>query len=155
MKQLNSKKTPFPQFDKILVIQPIGEVYGEGNSARRLTHAMAPGFMFMLFSRFSSVRVHMPFLGFHVQRLDHNSALLNPLPTKKFLDSSKLKEFVDDIFKFDENDRKFYKWAQTLSEKEKVLVTSNFSFSQCFQRTRTAYTYKPGLVWEGVKDTAE
>ena len=31
MKQLNSKKTSFPRFDKILVIQPIAEVYGESN----------------------------------------------------------------------------------------------------------------------------
>ena len=31
MKQLNSKKTRFPRFDKILVIQPIAEVYGERN----------------------------------------------------------------------------------------------------------------------------
>ena len=31
MKQLNSKKTRFPRFDKILVIQPIAEVYGGGN----------------------------------------------------------------------------------------------------------------------------
>ena len=31
MKQLNSEKTRFPRFDKILVIQPIAEVYGEGN----------------------------------------------------------------------------------------------------------------------------
>ena len=31
IKHLNSKKTWFPLFDKILVIQPIAEVYGEGN----------------------------------------------------------------------------------------------------------------------------
>ena len=31
IKHLNSKKTRFPRFDKILVIQPIAEVYGEGN----------------------------------------------------------------------------------------------------------------------------
>ena len=31
VKQLNCKKTRFPLFDKILVIQPIAEVYGEGN----------------------------------------------------------------------------------------------------------------------------
>ena len=31
MKQLHRKKTRFPRFDKILVIQPIAEVYGEGN----------------------------------------------------------------------------------------------------------------------------
>ena len=29
MKQLNSNKTCFPRFDKILLIQPIAEVYGE------------------------------------------------------------------------------------------------------------------------------
>ena len=31
MKQLNSNKTRFPRFDKILVIQPIAKVYGESN----------------------------------------------------------------------------------------------------------------------------
>ena len=31
MKQSNSKKTRFPRFDMVLVIQPIAEVYGEGN----------------------------------------------------------------------------------------------------------------------------
>ena len=40
MKQVNSKKTCFPRFDNILVIQPIAEMYGRvtnDNSARRLT----------------------------------------------------------------------------------------------------------------------
>ena len=31
MKQLNRKKTSFPRFDKILVIQSIAEVFGESN----------------------------------------------------------------------------------------------------------------------------
>ena len=31
MNQLNSKKTSLPHFDKILVIKPIAEVYGESN----------------------------------------------------------------------------------------------------------------------------
>ena len=31
IKQLNSKKTSFPRFDKNLVIQPIADVYAEGN----------------------------------------------------------------------------------------------------------------------------
>ena len=31
MKQLNCEKTRFPRFGKILVIQPIADVYGEGN----------------------------------------------------------------------------------------------------------------------------
>ena len=43
------------------------------------------------------------------------------------LDSSKLKEITDDNFELDENSRKFPK-QKTLWEKEKLLVTSNFSF---------------------------
>ena len=31
LKQLNSKKTSFHRFDKILVIQPVAGVYGESN----------------------------------------------------------------------------------------------------------------------------
>ena len=37
-------------------------------------------------------------------------------------------------------------------KEEKLLVMSNFSFSpQCFQKTCTADTSKPGLVWERFK----
>ena len=37
-------------------------------------------------------------------------------------------------------------------EKEKLLVTSNFSFSlQCFQKVCSVDSLKPGLVWERVK----
>ena len=45
--------------------------------------------------------------------------------TKFKLDSSKLKEFVDDNFKFDENRRKFFKQVENTV---KVAVNSNFSF---------------------------
>ena len=40
---------------------------------------------------------------------------------------------------------------KTLWEKEKLLMTSNFSFSQCFQKAYNADTQKLGLVWERVK----
>ena len=44
MKQLNSKKTRFPRFGKILVTEPIAEVYGESKErqlcARRLLSNM-------------------------------------------------------------------------------------------------------------------
>ena len=47
MKELNSNKTRFPRFDKILVFQPIAEVYGEGNERqlcyRRLKHNVQAG----------------------------------------------------------------------------------------------------------------
>ena len=54
---------------------------------------------------------------------------INPIPDNKILDWSKLKQIEDDIFKFDENSRKFSKRVETLWVKEKLLVTSNFSFS--------------------------
>ena len=36
---------------------------------------------------------------------DCKNIYFNPLPEDKILDSSKLKEFADDNFKFDENDK--------------------------------------------------
>ena len=41
----------------------------------------------------------------------------NPFPNNKFLYSSKLKEFADDSFKFDENGRKLSKWIENTVEK--------------------------------------
>ena len=56
--------------------------------------------------------------------------MLQPFPKQQILDSSKLKEFADDNFQLDENSRKYSKLEEkTLWEKEKLLVTSNFSFS--------------------------
>ena len=63
----------------------------------------------------------------------HHILLFTPFPKRQILDSSKLRKFADDNFKFDENGRKLYKWVKkkekTLREKEKLLVTNNFSFS--------------------------
>ena len=42
MKQLHSKKTSFPRFEKILVIYPIAEVYCESNE-RQLCSEVAAG----------------------------------------------------------------------------------------------------------------
>ena len=51
-------------------------------------------------------------------------------PKRQILNSSKLKEYDDNNFELDENDRKSsQKWWKALWEKEKLLVTSNFSFS--------------------------
>ena len=47
------------------------------------------------------------------------------------LDASKRKEFANGNFKFDEILRKFSEWVENaVGEKEKLLVMSNFSFSQ-------------------------
>ena len=37
---------------------------------------------------------------------------LDPLPDDKILESSKLKEFADENFKFDKNGRKLSKWVE-------------------------------------------
>ena len=63
----------------------------------------------------------------------------------------KLKEFADDNFEFDENERKLSKRKKTLWEKEKLLVTSHFSFSSSVFKGFVLQTSKKhGLVWEGV-----
>ena len=76
----------------------------------------------------------------------------NPFPNDKSLDSSKLKEFADNNFKFDENGRMFSKQVETLWEKEKLLVTSNFSFSHgVFKRLVLQTCKNQGLFGKGLK----
>ena len=57
------------------------------------------------------------------------------------LDSSKLKEFADDTFKFDENGRKFFKSVENTVGKGEIARYEQFLFfPQCFLKTRTAGT---------------
>ena len=95
------------------------------------------------------------------------------LTRQQMLDSSKLKEFADNNFKFDENGRKLSKPVENTVgqgeiarnepfentvEKEKLLVTSNFSFlvmsnfsfSQCFQKAYFPGVLKGVIEWEWV-----
>ena len=56
-------------------------------------------------------------------RLDNGYSLVlvyfpSPFPKRQILDSSKLKEFANDNFKFDEKDRKFSRQVEKLWEKE-------------------------------------
>ena len=70
------------------------------------------------------------------------------------IDSSKLKDFADDNFKFDENSRKLSKPVEnTLGKGEIARYEQFLLFPQCFQKTYTADTQKPGLVWERIKTT--
>ena len=63
-----------------------------------------------------------------------------------------LKEFADDNFEFDENGRKFSEWVENAVGKREITCYKQFLFfQQCFQKTCTADTLKPGLVWERVK----
>ena len=63
----------------------------------------------------------------------------NLLTLSQILDSSKLKEFADDNFKFDENGRKFSKQVENTLGKGEIACYEQFLlFPQCFQRTCTA-----------------
>ena len=67
--------------------------------------------------------------------------LINSLPNDKFSDSSKLKEFADDNFKFDENGRKFCKRVENTVGKGEIARHEQFLlFPQCFQKTCIADT---------------
>ena len=52
--------------------------------------------------------------------------LFNPLPDKKILDWSTLKQFEDDIFKFDENSRKFSKRVENTVGKGEIARYEQF-----------------------------
>ena len=62
-----------------------------------------------------------------------------PFPKRQILDASKLKEYADDNFKFDENGRKFYNWVENTMGKGEIARYEQFLlFPQCFQKTFTA-----------------
>ena len=72
---------------------------------------------------------------------------LNPLP-----DSSKLKEFADNDFKFDENGRKLSKWVENTVGKGKIAPYEQFFlFPQRFQQACFPGASKGVIVWEWVK----
>ena len=75
---------------------------------------------------------------------------------RQILVASKVKGFADHNCKLDENCRKFSKWvANTVGEgKEKLLVTSNVSFSYCVFKRLVLQTRKDqGLSWKGLEYT--
>ena len=63
-----------------------------------------------------------------------------------------MKEFADDSFKCDENGGNFSERVENTVGKGVIARYWQFLlFPQCFQKTCTAGTLKPGLVWERVK----
>ena len=71
----------------------------------------------------------------------------NPLP-----DSSKLKEFADDNFRFDENGRKLSKQVENTMGKGEIARHKKFLFfPQCFQKACFPGASKGVIVWEWVK----
>ena len=79
--------------------------------------------------------------------------LVNPFPNDIWSDSSKLKEFACNNYKFDETGGKFLKWVEKTVGKGEIARDDQFLlFPQCFQKNCSANKYKPGLVWERVKE---
>ena len=78
--------------------------------------------------------------------------VFNPLPDNKILDSSKLKEFADDNFKFDENGRKLSKRVENTVGKEEIALYEQFLlFPQCFQKACFPGASKGAIVWVKLK----
>ena len=76
------------------------------------------------------------------------------LSQRQILDSSKLRRFADNNFNSIENGRKFFKGTENTMGRKEIACYEQFLLSpQCFQKTYTANTWKPGLVWERVKCT--
>ena len=68
------------------------------------------------------------------------------------LDPSKLKEFADDNFKFDENGRKLSKQVENIVGKGEIARYEQFLlFPQCFQKVCFPGASKGVIVWEWVK----
>ena len=64
-----------------------------------------------------------------------------PFPKRRILDPSKLKEFANDDFKFEEIGRKFSKWLENTVRIGEITRYKQFLlFPQCFQKTCTADT---------------
>ena len=75
-----------------------------------------------------------------------------PITRRKILDSSKLKEFADDNFKYDENGRKLSKGIEyTVGKGETARNEQFLLFPQCFQKACFPGASKGVIVWEWVK----
>ena len=74
--------------------------------------------------------------------------LFNLLPYNKILDWSKLKQ----IFKFDENSKKFSKRVENTVGKGEIARYEQFLlFPQCFQKACFLEASKGVIVWEWLK----
>ena len=73
-----------------------------------------------------------------------------PITRRQILDSSKLKEFADDNFRFDRKGRKLSKWVENNVGKGEIALYEQFLlFPQCFQKACFPGVSK-GAVWEWV-----
>ena len=77
---------------------------------------------------------------------------VQPITRRQILDSSKLKDFADYNFKFDENGRKLSKWVENTVGKGEIARYEQFLlFPQCFLKSYFPGASKGFVVWEWVK----
>ena len=71
---------------------------------------------------------------------------------RQILDSSKMKEFADDNFKFNKNGVKLSKRVENIVGKGEIACYEQFLlFPQCFQKACFPGASKGVIVWEWVK----
>ena len=76
---------------------------------------------------------------------------VNPFPYEQILDSSKLKEFADDNFEFDENGRKLFKGVENTFGKGEISRNEQFLlFPQCFKGLVLQTRNYKGLFGKGL-----
>ena len=76
-----------------------------------------------------------------------------PITRRQILDSSKLKEFADDNFKFDENGRKLSERVENTVGKGEIARYEQFLlFPQYFQKACFPGASKGVIVWEWLKE---
>ena len=78
-----------------------------------------------------------------------------PITRRQILDSSKLKEFADDNFKFDENGSNLSKGVENTVEKEGEIAGYEqfLLFPQCFQKASFPEASKGVIVWEWINSS--
>ena len=79
--------------------------------------------------------------------VDHNSKVPpdKPFQIPQILNSSKLKEFSDDYFEFDENSRKLSERVENTMGKGEIALTSNFYISHSVFKRIVQQTCKTSL----------
>ena len=79
-----------------------------------------------------------------------------PITRRQILDTSKLKEFADDNFKFDENGGKLSKQVENTVGKGEIARHEQFLLlPQCFQKAGFPGASKGVIVWEWVEELIE
>ena len=86
-----------------------------------------------------------------IARYIHHFTPIQPITRRQILDSSKLKEFADDNFKFDENGKKLSKRKENTVGKGEIARYEQFLlFPHCFQKGCFPGASKGVIVWECV-----